>query len=117
MIDTGQMQWRIQIQSQTTAQDGFGQPLQTWTTVYTCWANIATQNSQLIYETSEFMAKTTWRITFRWTSSVVITPAMRIVYTEPTTGVLHTYNIEALATGRERNREIIALCYELDGAS
>jgi SPP1 family predicted phage head-tail adaptor len=107
---------RIQIQSQSTTQDSLGQQLQTWTTIYTCWASIDIQQSQLIYATAEFISKVTHRITFRWTSSVVIQPQMRILYTEATTSVTHIYNIEALLNTKQRNRELVAICYELDAS-
>lgn len=107
---------RIQIQSQSTSQDSFGQPQQTWTTVYTCWANIDVQQSQLIYSTAEFVAKTTHRITIRWTHSVVFEPNMRIVFTEPYTGVVHTYNIEGILNPQQSNFWLTLLAYELDGA-
>ena len=106
---------RVQIQQQSTAQDALGQPQQTWSTVYTCWASIDVQQSQLIYSTAEFVEKVTWRITMRWTSSVVIAPQMRIVYTEATTAVTHVFNIEALLNTKQQNRELVVLCYELDG--
>ncbi len=113
---TGKLNRRVQIQSQTTSQDAAGQPLATWSTVYTCWASIDVQQSQLIYSTAEFISKVTHRITMRWTSSVVIQPNMRIVYAEATTGVVHTYEIEALLNDQQRNRQLIVLAYELNGA-
>jgi SPP1 family predicted phage head-tail adaptor len=115
-MQIGRLNRRIEIQSQTTAQDSFGQVIQTWALVYTTWASIDVQNSQLVYAPAEFAAKTIIRITFRWTSSVVIKPNMRISYTEATTGVVHTYEIEALINDRQRNRQIMALCYELDSS-
>jgi SPP1 family predicted phage head-tail adaptor len=113
-MQAGKLNRRIDIQSQTTSQDSFGQESQTWASVYKCWASIEVQNSQLLYSTAEFVAKTTIRITFRWTSSVVIKPNMQILYTEPTTGVLHTYEIETLVNDKQGNRQLMALCYELN---
>ena len=111
----GSMNRRIQIQQQTTAQDEYGEPQSTWTTVYTCWANVDTQRSQLIYATAEFIGKVTYRITFRWTASVVVKPNMRIVYVDQATGITHTYNVEALMNPEFKNWLIVALCYELEG--
>lgn len=115
-MDAGQLNRRIQIQQQSSVQDECGAPLATWKTIYTCWANVDVQRSQLQYETAEFIAKTTHRITFRWTKSVVIQPNMRIVYTEPSTGVTHTYNIEGLLNQNQGNVWLTALCYELNGS-
>jgi SPP1 family predicted phage head-tail adaptor len=113
-LQTGELNRRIVIQQQTTAQAADGSELQVWTPFYTCWANVDVQRSQLINATSEFVSKVTHRITMRWTSSVVIQPNMRIVYVEPTTGVTHTYNIEALLNEAQGNVSLVALCYELN---
>jgi len=114
-MQAGKLNRRIAVQTQATTQDAFGQQLQTWTTAYPCWASIDVQNSQLIYSTAEFIEKVTHRITIRWTSSVVITPAMRIVYVEPTTQVTHTYEIQAVLNDKQANKQLILIAYELDG--
>jgi SPP1 family predicted phage head-tail adaptor len=114
-MTSGKLNRRIQIQQRSTMQDSMGAFLRQWATVYTCWANIDVQRSQLQYETSEFISRTTHRITLRWTSSVVIAPNMRIAYTEPATGVTHTYNIEGLLNRDQGNVWLTALCYELNG--
>jgi SPP1 family predicted phage head-tail adaptor len=109
----GKLNRRVSIQTQATTQDVYGQEQQVWTTIYTCWASISIQNSQLLYETAEFMSKTVVRIEMRWTSSVVIEANMRVIYTEPTTGVVHTYNIETPINTAQGNRELVILAYEL----
>lgn len=116
IVDVGSLNCRVQIQQQTTAQDDFGQQQQTWATVYTAWARIGVVRGQLLYQTAEFVSKATHEITLRWTSSVVIVPNMRVVYTEATTGVVHTYNVEALLNADQRNRILVVLAYELNAS-
>jgi hypothetical protein len=41
---------------------------------------------------------------------------MRIVFTEPYTGVVHTYNVEGILNLNQGNFWLTFLCYELDGA-
>jgi head-tail adaptor len=115
-MDTGSLNRRIQIQAQTPGeQDAFGQPTAaSWATVYTCWASISVQASQLLYETSTFVSKVTHRIEARWTSSFIFAANQRIVYTEATTGVVHTFNIEAVLNDKQGNRKLILLAYELN---
>lgn len=115
-MQAGKLNRRVQLQQQTTGQDDAGQLQTTWNTVYTCWSKIDIQASQLLYSTAEFVEKVTHRITVRWTSSQIFQPNMRLVYIENTTGVTHTYNIEAFDNTRQGNRELVCLCYELDGA-
>ncbi len=112
----GKLNRRIAIQSQSSVQDEYGQPRQTWTTVYSCWAEISVQNSQLINATAEFIAKVTHRIILRYSSSVVIAANQRVVYIQPTTNVTHTYNIETVMNTVQANKEIVLLAYELNGA-
>ena len=115
-MQSGKLNRRIQIQQQTATQDSFGQEQQSWSTIYTCWASIDIQASQLLYSTAEFVSKVTHRIELRWTSSVVIQDSMRVVYVEPKTNVTHTYEIEAVLNDKQAKRQMILLCYELDGA-
>lgn len=114
-MESGKLNRRIQIQVQSTTQDSFGQPLQTWSTIYSCWASIDIQASQLIYSTAEFLSKVTYRITLRWTSSVVIAANQRVLYIEPMTGVTHTFEIQSVLNDETANRQITLLCYELNG--
>jgi head-tail adaptor len=116
-MDTGKRNRRIKIQSQGTSElDAFQQPLPAaWTTIYKCWASIDIQNSALIYSTAEFMSKVTYRITTLWTSSVVVSAKNRIVYVEPTTQIVHTYEVIAPLNTKQANRELVLLCYELSG--
>lgn len=115
-MKTPNLNRRVQIQTQTTTQDSAGQPRATWTTQYTCWAAIDIQQSQLLYSTAEFIEHVAYRITIRWTKSFVVQPNMRLIYTEPSTGIVHTYNVEAVINPQAGNVWVTVLAYELDGA-
>jgi SPP1 family predicted phage head-tail adaptor len=114
-MQAGKLNRRIQIQTQSATKDAAGGVIQDWSLLYECWASIDIQGSQLVYSTAEFMSKVTYRITLRWTSSVIISAKQRIVYTEPTTGIVHTYEIIAPLNTKAGNRELVLLCYELAG--
>jgi SPP1 family predicted phage head-tail adaptor len=114
-MNAGKLNRRVQIQTQTATQDAVGQELTTWSTAYSCWASIDIQASQLINDTATFISKVTYRITMRWTSSVVIEAAQRVVYTEPTTGVVHVYEIQAVLNDKAGNRMLTLMAYELGG--
>ncbi len=68
-----------------------------------------------MYETSEFVSKVTYRITLRWRADIVFDAAKRIRYTEPTSGVTHTYEVEAVLNTLAANRDVVLICYELGG--
>jgi SPP1 family predicted phage head-tail adaptor len=115
-IPAGKLNRRISIQSQSTSQDSFGQPLTTWGTVLQTWASIDIQGSQLLYATAEFISKVAYRMTIRWTPNVVISADQRVVYID-SLGTTHTYEIEAVLNDQAANRQITLMCYELNGAS
>jgi SPP1 family predicted phage head-tail adaptor len=114
--NTSQLNRRISIQNQSSTQDGAGQPIQSWTTVYTCWADIDILHGQLIYNTGDFVSKATQIITIRFTSSQVFSSGQRIVYTETTTGVVHTYEIQSILNPAQGNVWLQFLAYEINPA-
>jgi head-tail adaptor len=117
-IIAGALNRRIQVQAQSmsTNLDAFGQPTAaSWSTIYRCWASIDVQGSQLINQPEEFISETIVRITIRWTSSVIFDASQRIVYTEPTTNVVHTYQIKTVTNPKQANKDLMILCYELHG--
>ena len=115
VIGAGRLNRRISLLTQTTAQDALGQPFQTWAVAYLCWASIDIQGSQLLYSTAEFMDKVAYRITIRWTSSVLFSASQRVSYTNSRTGITHLYEIQAVLNDRSANTQISLMCYELKG--
>jgi len=118
VIEAAALNRRVQIQTETSTQDSYGQPVMTWTTVYTCWAEIApyisARGSGIIFAGEEFLSRATTEITIRWTSMLSIEPNMRVIYTEVTSGVVHTYNVESVLNPGQANRQMIIKAYELD---
>jgi SPP1 family predicted phage head-tail adaptor len=113
MPKTPNLNRKIQIQQQTTQADAAGQPLDNWTTVCTCWAEIDIQNSALIYNTAAFMSKVVHRITIRWSRSYTFAPNMRVVYPDPATGINRVFNVEAVLNPLQSNQWVTFLAYEL----
>jgi len=115
-IGTGALNRRISILTQSTAQDAAGQPIQTWTTAYSCWANIDILHGQLIYNTGDFVSKATQIITIRFTYSQVFSVGQCITYTEATTGIVHTYEIQSILNPNQANVWLQFLAYEINPA-
>jgi head-tail adaptor len=116
LVDVGALNRRIQIQQQTPGvRDSLGAPSPAaFTTAYTAWASIDVMTAQLLNDTTGFISQATSRITIRYTTSVIFNVGDQIVYTEATTGVVHTYRIKAVINREQRNRQIMFLCYELN---
>jgi SPP1 family predicted phage head-tail adaptor len=114
-LRAGTLRHQIQIQQQTTAQDGFGQPLQTWTTAYTCWSAIASVQASQLFSAAQFVDQVTHWITVRFTPAHVFAANQRIVFVEPLTGITHTYEIRAVVNENQANVALTLHCYELQG--
>src|SRR6185437_14727664 len=113
-MQIGLLNRRVQIQQQTATQDAFGQPQQTWTTMATVWASIDIQRGALLYETSEFISKVVYRITMRYSPSLILKPSMRLIYLDAISNVTHTYEIQALWDDNTAHRQISVLAYEIN---
>lgn len=116
-MQPGKLNRRVQVQQQTTAQDSFGQPEQTWTTVATVWASIDIQRGALLYETQEFISQVVYRITLRYSPSLKLEPSMRLVYVDAAANITHTYEIQAVWDDDAAHRQISVLAHELNGAA
>lgn len=119
MTDTaqaGKLNRRIQIQIRSTTQNEFGEQLDTWTTEYACWAGINLQSARQTYSSGEFVDRDVFQLTLRYTSSFVFTPSQRVTYTDQSTHVTHTYQIEAVSNPSQANKTVQLLVSELDGA-
>ena len=116
-MQAGQLNRRVQVQQQSTTQDAFGQPQQTWATVATVWASIDIQRGALLYETSEFISQVVYRITMRYSPSLVLKPNMRLVYVDTASNVTHTYEIQPVWDDNAAHRQISVLAHEINGAA
>src|SRR6266849_1255077 len=105
---------RIQLQSDMLTQAGDGTSTDSWTTVYTCWANIQfpphgrgltrlMQFGQLYWNVNAI-------IQIRFQKTVVITDKMRILY--PAHGINRIFKIIGIENTLEANVSIWLLCQE-----
>ncbi|MBF0417204.1 MAG: phage head closure protein [Magnetococcales bacterium] len=67
-IAAGELNYRIIIQRKSSSKDTFGQNVQSWTTLDTVWANIATVNGRED-NVGQLVSMVTSRITIRWNAS------------------------------------------------
>jgi SPP1 family predicted phage head-tail adaptor len=111
LVDPGELRDQIQIQQQTTAQDDFGQPQSTWTTVLTAMSKIASITMAERFQTAQFVAQISHRITLRWPGAgVTIQGGMRVMFGTRIFQLQEVDNVE------ERNVTLHLLCLEINGA-
>jgi SPP1 family predicted phage head-tail adaptor len=99
-FDTGAARWVVQIQTRTTAQDSYGEAVQTWTTVDRRRADIHHLSGTELVEARKVQANATRRGRMR--SSKHLSPKARLIGTDPSDGVQYTlepYDIQLLGRG------------------
>lgn len=77
-MNIGALKSRVVIQQLTAGQDAIGQPVQTWTTLATVWANIRYLNGVETIKSDATTAIT--KVSIRIRRRTDVTPAMRVTY-------------------------------------
>jgi SPP1 family predicted phage head-tail adaptor len=103
-MDAGRLDIRIAILRATTAPDAFNEPVQTWSTLATVWAEVTPVMDGEKWQAGQTLASQTIRAKIRWAAWVSdVGPKDRLQYGG------RTYDIEGVKDlGRERYREITA---------
>lgn len=114
-LDSSDLNRRIQIQKITgQVPDGQGGFTDTWTTIYTCWANIQNfPHGKGLFRKflfSQLYPQMNTTIQIRFQQSVKIDETMRVLY--PAHGVNHTYEILGTENPLEANISMWLLCQE-----
>ena len=104
----GRLRKRIEIQTLTTAQDGYGEPVETWTTATTVWGEL-TPSMRATREafagvSQQRAARLTLEARIRWLDDL-----------SPSTTRLacagKVYEVEAVMDPDGRQRELLLFCY------
>jgi len=104
-MQSGKLNRRITIQSQTATKDAFGSLLATWSDVTCTWASIAAPTSKEVYALGAgFTAQVTHRIVIRYRDG--ITSAMRVNYRG------RIFQIQAISDPDEDRVQLVLMCLE-----
>lgn len=90
----GLLRHRIEIQEQTQTEDAAGQPIRTWTTVFTRWGEISPLRGKEKVEAEQVKSKTNVKIRLRYCA--VLTTEYRLKHGGK------FYNIESIVNVGER---------------
>lgn len=114
-VDASDLNRRIQIQSLARTANGDGTFAETWTTIYTCWANIQNPAKGRGLVRQFVVSHLSWNLTtiiqIRFQKTTVITDGMRVYY--PAHGVNHIYKIMGIENPNEANVSMWLLCQEI----
>jgi len=109
-INPSDLRHQIQIQQLSTTPDSYGQPAQTWATILTVNANIATATQRELYQAGALTSQVTHVITMRWPQNATISPGMRVLFGS------HTYRIQTCNNVDGRNILLILQALEINGS-
>ena len=106
-MQAGKLNRQINIQARSSTQDPTGQPIDTWTTVWSCWAGIASLTGKELYALGAgFSGQLSHKVTIRYTATPLLT-GMRVVYGK------RTFLVQIPpANPNEANVEIDLVCLE-----
>ena len=101
----GRLRHQVAIQTATTAQDAYGQPVKTWATTATVWGAVEPIGGKEAYRAQAERADLSHLVVIRYRSGV--TPMTRILFGT------RTMDIESVVDPEERHRELHLLCREV----
>jgi len=101
---SGELRHRVTIQAKSITQNGFGEPVETWSDVATVWASVQPLAGREYFQAQQIKADITLRIRMRYRSG--IQPAMRLLFES------RVFEIQAVIDPDERHRELELLCAE-----
>jgi len=106
-IEPGEMQTRVVYQTQASEVDAVGQPLKTWSDVFTCWAAVRPLSAKELYYGQSTRSETTHRIAIRWRPGV--SPKGRFVLANNRDRVFKIFSVVNTDEARE---ELVILAAE-----
>jgi len=99
----GKLRRRVAIQSLTETKDTYGEPIKSWTTVYTVYAQVLPLRGDERAQNQQLMSRADTKFRIRYNSDMTITTKHRLVYDGD------NYDITAiLEIGRKEGWEILA---------
>lgn len=102
---TGRLDRRIELQSPTVAQNTYGEPITTWATIATVWAEMIENRGQERFTENQYLSQADKVFRVRWSDySVQMTTKHRVVHDGRNHDVVHVQEI-----GRREGIEIY--CY------
>lgn len=114
-MNPGALNRFIEVQTQSANQDQVGQLINSWTTVYQCFASIDIQGGALLYSPTQFIENVMYRITVRYDPAFTIVPTMRIRWVDRWKNICHVYQVKAIWNDKSDYKQVTILAHEIDG--
>ena len=101
-MNAGQLDQRVTVERLQQGQDELGQPVTTWTALYTIWAAVEPLTGREYIAATAAVSEVTTRICLRYRPG--ITPADRVNHEG------RVYGITSVIDYRSANRELVLMC-------
>ena len=98
----GQLDQRVSVERLEQGDDAAGQPLTTWSTLFTTWAAVEPLTGREYIAASAFVSEVTTRIQLRYRPG--LTPADRVTHEG------RKYAIVSVIDYKSANRELVLMC-------
>ena len=103
-MKAGSLRHRVELQKATYAQDGVGEPIETWATYAKRWAAVEPLSGRELLQAQQVNSEATIRVRLRFVSGV--TQQQRLLHNS------RTLEIVSVIDPQERNAELELLCKE-----
>lgn len=104
-MQAGRLRQRVALQSSTVAADTFGEPIQTWTTYSTVWADVQPMSGRERLYAQQAGAEINFRVVIRY--NVLVLPTHRIVWGT------RTLEISAVIDTAGEHEQLELMCKEI----
>ena len=108
-MQAGDLRRFVSFQAKSSTLDSFGQQVETWTDVFTAWAQIQALSANEILAAQAVNSRVTHTITVRYRAEFANPAqiaALRVLYSG------RVFNISGMLNVDERNAEVELPCYE-----
>ena len=101
-MKSGDLDQRVTVERFTTTTDSWGQPIETWAPLFSCWAAVEPLTGREFIAAQAAQSEVTARIRMRFRPWM--TAQDRVIHNGT------TYGIESLVDVRSGNRELVLMC-------
>lgn len=117
-MKSGQLRRRVQLQASTDTADSLGQPIPSWSTIATYWAQIKPLRGREDVNAQQKKPEVSHRVTMRYTGrDQPILATHRFLYVDPITAVNRYLKIIDVLNVDEMNRTYEIDCQEIVSTS
>ena len=104
-LNIGQLRHRLELHSASSAQNDFGESIDTWSSYTTVWGKVAPMKGEELFHAQQTNATVTHKILIRYNSNVIA--EHRVIFGS------RTFEINAVLDPEERNEMLFLHCTEV----